>query len=79
MNLKLDSLLPTTTAAATVVAAALAAGAALGGFKTTILYSKEASILQIWSVSQVEWAMSDQKDQNPIITIYTSYLSALEF
>ena len=40
MNLKLDSLLPTTTAAATVVAAALAAGAALGGFETTILYSK---------------------------------------
>jgi hypothetical protein len=34
MNLKLDSLLPTT--AAIVVAAALAAGAALGGFKTTI-------------------------------------------
>ena len=47
MNLKLDSLLPTTTAAATVVAAALAAGAALGGFKTTILYSREAKTLQI--------------------------------
>ena len=66
MNLKLDSLLPTTTAAATVVAAALAAGAALGGFKTTILYSKGVSFLQILSVLQVEWAMSDQKDQNPI-------------
>jgi hypothetical protein len=47
MNLKLDSLLPTTTAAATVVAAALAAGAALGGFKMTILYSREATTLQI--------------------------------
>ena len=45
MNLKLDSLLPTTTAAATVVAAALAAGAALGGFKTTILYSKAEMLL----------------------------------
>ena len=42
MNLKLDSLLPTTTAAATVVAAALAVGAALEGFKTKILYFKEA-------------------------------------